>query len=100
MTRAARTTAATRAQSLPSSGQRRMTTIVAHAAEFSACPEGKEYPGASDTGSSTIGRARWKTYLAPSPIIQASIIVPNAHHARVRMPLTSHTHRQSAVPTM
>ena len=46
-----------------------------------------------------MGRARWKTYFAPSPIIQASIIVPKAHQARVRRPLASHTHRHSSVPT-
>ena len=52
-----------------------------------------------DTGSSTTGRARWKAYLATSPMNQATIIVPNAHQARVRRPLASHTHRQSSVPT-
>ena len=76
-----------------------MTTSVAHAAALRAWPEGKENPGASDTGSSTTGRDRWTTSLATRPRFQAAIIVAKHHQARVRRPARSQTHRHRRVPT-
>lgn len=49
---------------------------------LSAWPDGNEYPWACGTESSTIGRSRWTTSLAPTPIAQPTSIVTPAHSAR------------------
>lgn len=54
------------------------------AAALAACPEGKLNPGAWETGSLTTGLARCTSSLMSRAMFQATIIVTNAHRARLR----------------
>ena len=94
------TVVSTRRPASDSRGHSRNTIAVAMIATLAAWPEGNEYPGECEIGSSTTGRARCTTSLAASARFQPTIIVTNAHSARFRSCFASQAQRQTRVAAM
>ena len=73
---------------------------VAMIATLAAWPEGNEYPGEWEIGSWMTGLARCTTSLAARARFQPTIIVTNAHSARLRSCFASQAQRQTRVAAM